>query len=142
MIDEEKLAKVKSIVAGESSDDTLVEMKPKDLRKLRDAINKMLGEETSLSDMDMPKELIEQYRMVKQLQADVIDDDETPANQKAQVASTVASTLQQLTKMQTDFYTSERFRAIENLMIQYMKKLPLKTAQDFLTDYEKVGDNG
>ena len=92
-----------------------------------------------LSDMDMPSELIEQFRKVKDLQESVIEDDDIPANQRAQVAGAVAATLQQLIKMQTEFYTSERFRSIENLMIAYMKGLPLEQAEEFLTAYEALG---
>lgn len=40
--------------------------------------------------------------------------------------------------MQTDFYTSERFRNIENLMIDFMKSLPLDQARMFIKKYEET----
>lgn len=109
-----------------------------ELRKLKADIDRLLPESETLSDMDMPRELVAQFKRVKDLQDSVIDDDETPANQKAQVAGQVASTLQQLVKMQTDFYTSERFRSIENLMIDFMKSLPLDQARMFIKKYEET----
>ena len=140
MIDAERLAELKTAIrGGESPKDPLAEMSQSELRKLRGEIDRLLPEQ-KLSDMDMPKELMDQFQVVKDLQSNVMTDAEVPANQRAQVAGAVASTLQQLVKMQTDFYTSERFRNIENLMIQYMKKLPLETATEFLDEYEKIGE--
>ena len=40
--------------------------------------------------------------------------------------------------MQTEFYTSQRMRNIENLLIKYMKSLSLKEARDFLDDYQRL----
>ena len=140
MIDAERLAELKTAIrGGESPKDPLAEMSQSELRRLRSEIDRLLPEQ-KLSDMDMPKELMDQFQVVKNLQSSVMTDDEVPANQRAQVANAVASTLQNLVKMQTDFYTSERFRNIENLMIQYMKKLPLETATEFLDEYEKIGE--
>lgn len=141
MFDLERLAQVKTLIrGGEAPKDPLAEMSPADLRRLRGEIDRLLPE-ANLSDMDMPKELMEQFQKVKDLQEDVLNDDECPANQKAQVAGAVASTLQHLIKMQTDFYTSERFRCIENLMIKFMKRIPLEQAEAFMAEYETLGDD-
>lgn len=140
MIDKEKLATIKTgMVAGEPKE-ALRTMSQTDLRRLRGEIDRLLPE-TTLSDMDMPKELMEQFQKVKDLQEDVLNDDECPANQKAQVAGAVASTLQHLVKMQTEFYTSERFRSIENLMIKFMKGMPLEQAEAFMAEYEALGED-
>ncbi len=90
--------------------------------------------------MDMAVELVTQLNKVKKLQDDVLDDDETPANQRAQVAGQVASVMQQLIKLQGEFYTPDRFRKIENMMILYMKKLPLADARAFIDEYERLGE--
>ena len=141
MIDQEKLAAIKaSMAAGEVVRDPLQDMREADLRRLRADIDRVLPERTTLADMDMPKELMEQFQRVKDLQDEVLGDEDVPANQKAQVAGQVASTLQQLVKMQTDFYNAERFRSIENLMIKFMKKMPLDVATEFVAEYEKLGD--
>jgi len=68
-----------------------------------------------------------------------MEDLEVPPNQKAQVAAQVKSTLGDLVRMQTEFYTSQRMRNIENLLIKYMKSISLKEAREFLAEYEALG---
>lgn len=92
----------------------------------------------ALADMNLEHELLEQFETVKTLQNEVLIDESVPANQKAQVANTVASTLQQLVKAQADYYTSERFKAIEALMVKAMKLLPVEVAEKFIADYEAL----
>ena len=140
LIDPERLAAVRTMLAEgtKAPKDPLTDMSPAELRRLRAEIDRLLPEE-NLADMDMPRELMRQFQAVKDLQDAVIEDEKVPPNQRAQVAGQVASTLQQLVKMQTDFYTSERFRNIENLMIKFMKSLPLEKANEFLDEYEKIG---
>lgn len=91
-----------------------------------------------LADVNLEHELLAQYETVKRLQYEVLEDDAIPANQRAQVANTVAATLQQLVKMQTDFYNAERFKAIETLMIKALKNMPPEVAARFLQDYETL----
>jgi ElaB/YqjD/DUF883 family membrane-anchored ribosome-binding protein len=139
MYDEKKLAMMKQSLGGHHIDeDTLEDLSHDDLRALRDQINAMLPDE-SLSGMDMTTELMNQYRRVLKLQRDCMEDLEVPPNQKAQVAAQVKSTLGDLVRMQTEFYTSERFRSIENLLIKYMKTLPIEMAKTFLAEYERLG---
>lgn len=140
MYDEKKLAMMKKSLGGghHIDEDTLEDLSHDDLRALRDQINAMLPEE-SLSGMDMTTELMNQYRRVLKLQRDCMEDLEVPPNQKAQVAAQVKSTLGDLVRMQTEFYTSERFRSIENLLIKYMKTLPIEMAKTFLAEYERLG---
>ena len=139
MYDEKKLAMMKQSLGGHHIDeDTLEDLSHDDLRALRDRINAMLPDE-SLSGMDMTTELMNQYRRVLKLQRDCMEDLEVPPNQKAQVAAQVKSTLGDLVRMQTEFYTSERFRSIENLLIKYMKTLPIEMAKTFLAEYERLG---
>ena len=142
MYDEKKLAMMKQSLGGGGhhhiDEDTLEDLSHDDLRALRDQINAMLPEE-SLSGMDMTTELMNQYRRVLKLQRDCMEALEVPPNQKAQVAAQVKSTLGDLVRMQTEFYTSERFRSIENLLIKYMKTLPIEMAKTFLAEYERLG---
>lgn len=140
MYDEKKLALMNKSLSKERQfdEDALEDLSHDDLRALRDQINAMLPEE-SLSGMDMTTELMNQYRRVLKLQRDCMEDLEVPPNQKAQVAAQVKSTLGDLVRMQTEFYTSERFRSIENLLIKYMKSLPIDMAKSFLFEYEKLG---
>lgn len=93
---------------------------------------------TSLKDMNLEKELIIQYLKVVELQKKVLEDDETPANQLAQVANAVAGTLQNLITMQSKFHNVERFKQLENLMIKHMKSLPLEVAEAFINEYEQL----
>lgn len=142
MIDQEKLQALRGEARiGEAV--TLGNMSYEEMVALKDLLDAQDMEENrmhSLGDINLEHELMSQYAKVKKLQTDVLIDDSVPANQRAQVANAVASTLQQLIKMQTEFYTAERFRSIENLMIAYMKKLPLADAQSFLDEYEKIGE--
>ena len=142
MIDQEKLQALRGEARiGEAV--TLGNMSYEEMVALKDLLDAQEMEENrmhSLGDINLEHELMSQYAKVKKLQTDVLIDDSVPANQKAKCAGAVASTLQQLIKMQTEFYTAERFRSIENLMIAYMKKLPLADAQSFLDEYEKIGE--
>lgn len=143
MYDEKKLAMMKQSLGGgrhHIDEDTLEDLSHDDLRALRDQINAMLPEE-SLSGMDMTTELMNQYRRVLKLQRDCMEDLEVPPNQKAQVAAQVKSTLGDLVRMQTEFYTSQRMRNIENLLIKYMKSISLKEAREFLAEYQLLIEN-
>lgn len=93
---------------------------------------------SSLQDMNLERELVRQYLKVQELQEESRQDEGVPYNQQAQVANSVASTLDALVKMQKDIYTSERFKAIENLLIQYIKRMPLELAEQFVAEYEAL----
>lgn len=95
---------------------------------------------TALKDMNLEDELVRQFLQVKALQSQVMGNDEVPANQLAQVAGQVTSTLQALVKMQDQHQTAERFKEIEGLVIKYMKKLPLEVAEAFLNEYEGLNE--
>lgn len=92
----------------------------------------------SLVDMDMERELILQFQAVRELQNTIIDDESVPANQKAQVANSVASVLGSIAELQNKIYSSERFKRIETLLIRHLNKLPEDVAAAFLEDYEAV----
>jgi hypothetical protein len=141
MIDDQKLAQVQAAMLGEIAPEDgfdLDTMTHDELRELRDEIDRRLPED-KLSQMDLTQELMTQYRRVQRLQESVIDDQSVAANQRSQVAGQVASTLQQMVKMQTEFHNAERFRAIENLLIKSLKLMPLDVAEEFIAEYERLG---
>lgn len=142
MIDEEKLKFIRTtgVTLPEiprSRGFDLDDMTTEDLIRLHASIEAKLPP-AELGSMNLERELVMQYRRILALQEDVLMDDDVPANQRAQVSNAVAATLQQLVKMQSEFHTAERFKAIENLMITYMKKLPLEVAEEFLNEYERL----
>lgn len=91
-----------------------------------------------LQDLDLAEELVLQFMRVKELQVKTISDRFTKANQKAQVANSVAAILAQLTKLQTELHTAERFKTLENMMIRHLRKLPLNVVEEFMNDYEQL----
>src|SRR5574337_1158609 len=68
-------------------------MTPAELLDLKTRVQEALGID-NLGSLDLEDELMTQYVTIKTLQTDVLKDDETPANQKAQVANAVAGTLE------------------------------------------------
>lgn len=108
------------------------------LLKLRSDIDNQLPA-SSLKDIDLEHELVIQFLTVKNLQSGVLDDEGVQANQKAQVANSCASTLQQLVKMQTEFFTAERFKEIENHLIASLRELPAEVVETFMESYERMG---
>jgi hypothetical protein len=93
---------------------------------------------TTLLDMNMEEELILQFQAVRTLQNTILDDISVPANQKAQVANSVASVLGSIADLQNKVYSSERFKRIETLLIRHLNKLPEDVAAAFLEDYEQL----
>ncbi len=93
---------------------------------------------TTLLDMNMEEELILQFQAVRTLQNTILDDISVPANQKAQVANSVASVLGSIADLQNKVYSSERFKRIETLLIRHLNKLPEDVAAAFLEDYESL----
>ena len=105
-----------------------------ELLTLRNEIDQMLPA-AELKDIDLNRELVLQYMQVKSLQSSVMDDDGTPANQKAQVANSCASTLSQLTKMQAELFDAERLKTVEQILIRTLQKFP-EMSEAFLVEYE------
>ena len=91
-----------------------------------------------LQDIDLAQELVLQHLRVKELQTATLGDPKVAANQKAQVSNAVSSILGQLTKLQVDLHTAERFKTLESLMIRHFKKLPLDVVEAFMEDYEQL----
>lgn len=108
-----------------------------ELVKFRDEITKALPP-LELGHLNLEEEMLLQYHVLRAMQGAVIEDVDVPVNQRAQVANTVAATLKTLGEQQIELYSSERFKAIENLLIRTLDKLPEDLAAAFLVDYEKI----
>lgn len=108
-----------------------------DLLALRASIERRLPAK-ALRDMNLERELILQHQASLELQNEVLRDDETPANQKSQVANATAAVLQQLIKLQETVYTTERLKSIENKLIEALNQLPKETQEAFFEIYEQV----
>lgn len=89
-----------------------------------------------LQDIDLAQELVLQFMRVKELQVSTLADKGTPANQKAQVANSVAGILAQLTKLQTELHTAERLKLMESNLIKVLKDFP-DLSETFLAEYER-----
>ncbi|VTU32217.1 hypothetical protein H4CHR_02967 [Variovorax sp. PBS-H4] len=89
-----------------------------------------------LKDIDLNRELVLQMLQTQQLQANVLKEDETPANQRAQVANAVAGIISQLAQLQAKVYTSERLKRIETALIDTLQELPKEAQNVFLERYE------
>lgn len=108
-----------------------------ELVKFRDEITKVLPP-LELGHLNLEEEMLLQYHVLREMQGAVIEDTDVPVNQRAQVANTVAATLKTLGEQQIELYSSERFKAVENLLIRTLDKLPEDFAAAFLVDYEKI----
>lgn len=111
-------------------------MAPGELLDLYDRVAALLPA-MKLSDVNLAEELVLQFQRVKSLQAKVIESNSS-AQQKAAVVNACGSALQHLVKLQTDLHNAERFKAIEGLMVKYMKRLPLDVATQFMDEYENL----
>lgn len=91
-----------------------------------------------LKDINLEQELVRQLRVTQLLQADVIEDPDVPANQRAQTANAVAGILANLSKLQVEIYTSDRLKRIESILIEAVKMLPADAQRQFFEDYAEM----
>lgn len=122
---------------GVSNKIDLSKLDEEDLLILRSQIDDLLPVKR-LADVNLEEELMLQLRTAQALQSRVIKDDLTPANQKAQVIGSVASTIQNLVKMQLEYYTPERLKHIESALIATLNEWPAEMTQKFFEQYEKI----
>lgn len=127
------LASIKAAIPALAHDDAVAAASA-----LMDAIP-----ETRFEGIDVGSELLLQFQVVKALQSSLLDDTSVPANQRAQVANAVAGTLQAITVAQSKFYTSERFKRIEQALIKTMNAIdfPERLKVAFFGMYEKLNAN-
>lgn len=112
-------------------------MPVEDLIRYRDEITKHLPP-LDLKDINLQEELLLQFHALRALQGQVLNDDEVPLNQRAQLANSVGSTLDRLVELQEKVWSQERFKTIENTLIRHLKRLPEDVAEAFLADYEAL----
>ena len=103
--------------------------------ELRTRIEKSLPVK-DLKDVDLSRELVLQMLSTQELQADVMSDGDVPANQKAQTANAVATILGNLIKLQSEVYTSERLKKIEQVLVATISLFPETLARVFFEEYE------
>lgn len=108
-----------------------------ELRRVKFFIDQRLPQD-GVESMNLEIELVNQYNTVKDLQDETLADDDVPANQKAQVANSVASTLAQLIKLQEDLRREETLKIMEATLIESIKTLPEATKTAFFAEYERL----
>lgn len=91
-----------------------------------------------LTALNVEEELLLQFHTLRLLQKAALNDKDVPTNQRTQVANAVGASLVQIAKLQIDVYSSERFKAIELLLIRVLNKLPEEVASVFISEYEKI----
>ena len=139
MIDDQKLAQVQAAMLGEVVPEDgldLDAMTHDELRELRDEIDRRLPED-SLDSLNLEKELVGQYRLVQRLQSDVITNDDFAPNQRSQVAGQVASTLQQLVKLQEDLKREQTLKLMESVLVDMIKSMPEDFKTNFFAEYKQ-----
>lgn len=106
-----------------------------ELRRVKFFIDQRLPQD-GVESMNLEVELVSQYHTVKDLQDETLADEGIPANQKAQVANSVASTLAQLIKLQEDLKHQETLKIMESVIIEVMKMQPESIKAEFFEQYE------
>lgn len=130
---EKKNLKEVSVDEKVSELDELTEL---DLFTLRSQIDQRLPS-PKFKDINLEEELVRQYQTAKALQLSVMDSHEE-AQKKASVLNACAATLQNLTRMQSEFYKAERFKEIESRLIQALKLVPREHLLEFFAWYESA----
>lgn len=105
-----------------------------DLLALRNQVEQRLPAR-DLKDMDLNRELVLQVLALQQLQSDVLNDEDVPANQQAQVANSLSAALTTLVKLQADVYTSERLKRLEAIYVDALRALPEPAQHDAIAAY-------
>lgn len=108
-----------------------------ELLEWRAAIDVLLPPQ-KLSDLDLEQEVLLQFAQTKALYVKVAQETSTPANQKAQVANSCTTILDQLIKMQRRLYAAERVKAMESALVKALRELDNeKVSTRFFEIYEK-----
>lgn len=87
-----------------------------------------------LVDLDLSKELYEQYVYVKQM---LTDADDEPLNQRAQTVNAVVGVLARITTIRTELYSAERLKKLESCLVATLKEFPEMQAH-FMAAYEEA----
>lgn len=90
----------------------------------------------NLQQIDVRRELIEQFNMAKRLMAEAEYDEGSSINQKASGLNALTAILNSLTKMQTDLFNAERVKTLEATLLEVLKEFPELQAA-FMEKYKK-----
>ena len=88
-----------------------------------------------LENMNLAEELALQFKQARALYADIVNDPEVLANQKAQVLSTITSIIATITKAQAELYNAERLKKLEAAVLKALKTLPKDSQEGFFDLY-------
>lgn len=132
-----KTAEIPSLIDTSDGSVDLDGMSLNQLLTLRMRIDEKLPAR-ALKDVDLEEELVIQFQQTKLLLNASLEDDDVPANQKAQVNNSCAGLLKQLTEMQTQLYSAERVKALESALIKALVVLPEVTQKAFFAEYERI----
>lgn len=108
-----------------------------ELRRVKFFIDQRLPN-SEIGSLNLEEELVQQYLLVKDLQDSVISDISIPANQKATVANSVASTLSQLIKLQEDLRREENLKLMEAVLIEVVKTFKDSDKEEFFSEYNRL----
>lgn len=116
----------------EADDDPFARPKEEKLAPERPVFVKPTG---TLKDLDLDKELYDQYFAAKELAAAALYDTEAGLNQKVQANNAIVNILSQIVKLQSDLYNAQTIARLENILIAVLKDFPEVKAK-FLEAYE------
>lgn len=136
MFDTAKMDGAADRPAGPSAAVDVSKMDVEQLLALRGQVDAALPA-TKLTDLNLEKEIVLQYLTIKDMLRGLLNDKDTPANQKAQVANSCESVLDRLMKMQKAMYSTERVKAMEKALIRAVRTLPEAARLQFFEDYER-----
>lgn len=105
-----------------------------ELLAAREEIDELLTE-TKLKEVNLSKELLLQLKKAKLLQKNTEEDEDVPANQRAQVQNSLGTVLINLAKHQQATYTAERFKKLETAVIKCLKTLTKEQQDEFFKLY-------
>lgn len=88
-------------------------------------------------NLDLNKELLDQYNAARKLLHTTEYDLAVPANQKAQVINSLSAIISTLIKQQQELYNLEQLKKMETALLFTLKKYP-EMQKQFLEDYEKA----
>ena len=103
------------------------------LLKLRSEIDDKL--QIGIKNLTLTEELGLQYRNGMKLLKDIQSDNQTPANQKAQVFNSVSGMLEKIVKMQESVYSMERLKRYEVAFLKAIETLPVEGKENFFDLY-------
>jgi len=87
--------------------------------------------------LDIHSELLDNYNAALALRETLPYRDDVPPNQIAQIMNSMTTILTQLTKLQTELYSSQRIKDIELILIETLKSMPQPMQDKFFDLYTK-----